>query len=30
MTKPCEALPCQVFQVVAKSNQRAMGWQRHI
>jgi len=26
--KPREALPSQVFQVVAKSNQRAKGWQR--
>ena len=27
-TKPSEALPSQVFQVVAKSYQRAKGWQR--
>jgi len=26
--KPREALPSQVFQVVAKSNGRAKGWQR--
>jgi len=26
--KPREALPSQVFQVAAKSNQRAKGWQR--
>ena len=26
--KPCEALASQVFQVVAKTNQRAKGWQR--
>ena len=28
MKNPMEALPSQVFQVVAKSNQRAKGWQR--
>jgi len=26
--KLCEALPTQVFEVVAKSSQRAKGWQR--
>jgi len=28
--KPREALPSQVFQVVAKSNQRAKGWEGHL
>ena len=28
MKNPSEALPSQVFQVVAKSNQRGKGWQR--
>jgi len=26
--KPKEVLPSQIFQVVAKSNQKAKGWQR--